>query len=75
MKSISLFYKPLLRLLREKRNGGATSTVTWEKEQRPGSFNIDFSKNHHGAKNLFFYVESIYEVNRPDTARPNRNAN
>ena len=35
---------------------GAPSTVTWEKEQRPGSFNIDFSKNHLGAKDPLFWT-------------------
>ena len=34
---------------------GAPSTVTWEKRTTPGSFNIDFSKNHLRAKNLFFF--------------------
>ena len=49
---------------------GIPSTVTWEKKQRSGWLNIDFSKNHLGPKKSFILdVQFISEVNRPDTAR------
>ena len=35
---------------------GAPSTVPWGKRTTPGSFNIDFSKNHLRAKNHFFWT-------------------